>query len=177
MLTDQSQQIVWQAAYDPFGQATLLVNTVENNVRFPGQYYDAETSLHYNYFRYYDPGTGRYLTSDPIGLAGGVNTYGYVEGNPLMYTDPTGETPVGMALGFGIELGMQLTMNRGNWGCVDWTDVAVSTLVGAVAPGFLSTGKTVLTSSKATKVLSEQAYRARTANRLNKGFWGHSVLM
>ena len=59
VMTDQSQQIVWQATYDPFGQATLLVNTVENNVRFPGQYYDEETQLHYNYFRYYDPSTGR----------------------------------------------------------------------------------------------------------------------
>ena len=62
VMTDQSQQIVWQATYNPFGKATLLVNTVENNVRFPGQYYDQETNLHYNYFRYYDPTTGRYLS-------------------------------------------------------------------------------------------------------------------
>ena len=71
-ITDQQQKIVWQANYDPFGKATLLINTLENNVRFPGQYYDAETGLHYNYFRYYDPEVGRYITSDPIGLAGGL---------------------------------------------------------------------------------------------------------
>jgi len=89
-ITDQQQQIVWQANYDPFGKATLLVNTLENNVRFPGHYFDVETSLDYNYFRYYDPEVGRYITSDPIGLAGGINTCSYVSSNPLSNVDPTG---------------------------------------------------------------------------------------
>ena len=60
------------------------------NLRFPGQYYDDETGLHYNYFRYYDPSTGRYITSDPIGLQGGLNTYGYVDGNPVNWFDEYG---------------------------------------------------------------------------------------
>jgi RHS repeat-associated protein len=60
------------------------------DLRFPGQQYDAATGLHYNYFRDYEPGTGGYVESDPIGLKGGLNPYGYALQNPLRYTDPEG---------------------------------------------------------------------------------------
>ena len=90
VMTDELQNIVWQASYTPFGKATISINTIKNNIRFPGQYFDSETELHYNYFRDYDPEIGRYIQSDPIGLAGGINTYAYVEGNPIKYTDPKG---------------------------------------------------------------------------------------
>jgi RHS repeat-associated protein len=89
-LTNADGNIVWQARYSLFGTAELLVNIVTQPLRFPGQYYDEESGLHYNYFRYYDAALGRYLRSDPIGLRGGVNTYGYVGSHPLSYSDEYG---------------------------------------------------------------------------------------
>ena len=86
-LTDKNQQVVWQSEQEPFGEVTATTNVVEQNLRFPGQYYDVETGLHYNYFRDYDAGIGRYVQSDPIGLLGGANTYGYASGNPIKKTD------------------------------------------------------------------------------------------
>ncbi|MES9964544.1 MAG: RHS repeat-associated core domain-containing protein [Candidatus Sedimenticola sp. 20ELBAFRAG] len=88
--TDSSQAIVWDADRKPFGALTLLSNQIEMPLRFPGQYYDYESGTYYNYFRTYDPSTGRYLESDPIGLSGGLNTYAYVGGNPVNGIDPLG---------------------------------------------------------------------------------------
>lgn len=63
----------------------------ERSIRvLPGQYYDAETGAHYNYFRDYDPAIGRYEQSDPAGLRAGVNTYAYVQANPSSFIDPFG---------------------------------------------------------------------------------------
>ena len=90
-LVDDSQMITWEAEYQAFGEAVVTEGMVMNNHRFPGQYYDAETGLHYNWNRYYNAEVDRYATSDPIGLRGGLNTYGYVGGNPLNYYDPNGK--------------------------------------------------------------------------------------
>jgi len=91
MLTDASNTVVWEGIYKPFGEATVNPNSsVVNNFRFPGQYYDQETGLHYNWHRYYDPGTGRYLRADPIGLAGGINLFLYANGNPINLIDAEG---------------------------------------------------------------------------------------
>lgn len=89
LATDQAGQEVWRWQSDAFGLG-LTTGSTTINLRFPGQYYDSESGLHYNYFRDYDPETGRYVESDPIGLDGGLNTYGYVESNPLAYLDPFG---------------------------------------------------------------------------------------
>ncbi|MBN0489216.1 RHS repeat protein, partial [Pseudomonas aeruginosa] len=91
LATDASGQIAWQWQSDAFGRGEALSQgSTQVNLRFPGQYYDAESGLHYNYFRDYDPETGRYVESDPIGLGGGLNTYGYVEANPVLRTDSLG---------------------------------------------------------------------------------------
>jgi RHS repeat-associated protein len=89
--------IVWRwDGADPFGAAmpnedpASTGTVVVYNPRFPGQLYDRETGRHYNYFRDYDPQTGRYVQSDPIGLNGGINTYGYAEATPVTKTDALG---------------------------------------------------------------------------------------
>jgi RHS repeat-associated protein len=90
VLTDDTGIIAWKAVYTPFGEAVASIETIENPFRFPGQYYDPETGLHYNYFRYYNPQTGRYITPDPIGLEGGINLFAYVANNPITNIDPEG---------------------------------------------------------------------------------------
>jgi RHS repeat-associated protein len=94
--TDKNGVVMWAWQGDAFGN-TLPDEDPDNdgvateiNLRFPGQYYDEETGLHQNWHRYYDPSTGRYITSDPIGLDGGLNSYTYVGGNPLRWADPFG---------------------------------------------------------------------------------------
>lgn len=99
-ITDQTGHIVWQWQDKPFGDSPVNQDpdgdgiVFDYNLRFPGQYFDEETGLHYNYFRYYDPSTGRYITSDPIGLWGGLNTYLYANANPTKYIDPTGNVAI-----------------------------------------------------------------------------------
>ena len=91
-LTDDSQQVVWSASYTPFGQVTINEdvgndsNTITFDMRAPGQWYDAETGLSHNYFRDYDPNTGRYLQPDPIGVVyGGTAAPKYGQLNHLTY--------------------------------------------------------------------------------------------
>ncbi|RMP08661.1 hypothetical protein ALP98_200043 [Pseudomonas viridiflava] len=93
-MTDAEGQIVWQAKYRPWGAIEkLVVNEVEQNLRFQGQYFDVETGLHYNTFRYYDPEIGRFITQEPIGLSGGDNLYLYAP-NPNGWVDPIGWMPL-----------------------------------------------------------------------------------
>jgi len=91
LATDQSGAVTWKAVMDAFGEAKVLPqNRITMNLRLPGQYFDAESGMHYNLHRDYNPETGRYLQSDPIGLNGGINLYGHVEQNPLSLMDTRG---------------------------------------------------------------------------------------
>ena len=92
-LTDFGGEIVWSAKYNAYGKVTHLAfgggEHLDQPLRFQGQYFDAESGLHYNRHRYYDPEVGRYLTPDPIKLAGGLNQYQYTP-NPTGWVDPLG---------------------------------------------------------------------------------------
>ncbi|MDO9166723.1 MAG: RHS repeat-associated core domain-containing protein [Rhodoferax sp.] len=116
LITNEDNRVVWQWPYSAFGnnlpsgilkatanpKAALTEDSasraqlkrtspsLEVNLRYPGQYFDEESNLNYNYFRSYDPGKGRYSQPDPIGLDGGWNRFSYVGGNPLSHIDPLG---------------------------------------------------------------------------------------
>ncbi|MEM7349475.1 MAG: RHS repeat-associated core domain-containing protein [Acidobacteriota bacterium] len=100
-VSDGSGTKIWQWESDPFGATAADPdpdgdgNAFTFNLRFPGQYYDAETGNHHNYFRDYDPALGRYLQSDPIGIRGGLNTFGYARQEPIQGSDPSGLRTLG----------------------------------------------------------------------------------
>jgi RHS repeat-associated protein len=95
---DTANRVRWRWLAEPFGTTVPETNpsnlgSFTQNLRFPGQYADQESGLFYNHHRDYDPAIGRYVQSDPIGLAGGINTFSYVGGNPLSLIDPDGLNP------------------------------------------------------------------------------------
>ncbi|MCB1591000.1 MAG: RHS repeat-associated core domain-containing protein, partial [Alphaproteobacteria bacterium] len=87
--TNAAGSTVWTWDSGAFGKEAAT-GSATVNLRFPGQYYDAETGLHYNWNRTYNPATGRYVSSDPIGLAGGLNTFGYASQSPVVFFDTDG---------------------------------------------------------------------------------------
>ena len=117
-VTDADGQTVWRGQFSTWGETERELSVpqwqVPQNLRFQGQYLDRESELHYNLFRYYDPVAGRYTQMDPIGLAGGINTYSYV-GDPLTYIDPLGLMNCGIKYGeldsLGRPTGVQARLN------------------------------------------------------------------
>ncbi|HEY3299946.1 MAG TPA: RHS repeat-associated core domain-containing protein [Methylophilaceae bacterium] len=99
-LRNLAGKVLWRWDTEAFGN-TLPNEDVDAdgnkltlNLRFPGQYYDKESGLHYNWHRYYSPKLARYLSPDPIGLAGGSNQFTYANSNPLSFTDPSGQNAI-----------------------------------------------------------------------------------
>ena len=153
--TNEANVVVWRnpPTTEPFGMALPEEDPDGDgkpttvNLRFPGQYFDRETQLHYNYYRDYDPGVGRYVQPDPIGLAGGLNLYTYVRGNPLTYVDPDGLTPL---LGLGLRL---LAMGITAQGVAENPELGLAGGLGSAAKvggqclaakGIVAEGRTVL---------------------------------
>jgi RHS repeat-associated protein len=91
LVDDGIGTVLWEAQIAPYGAAKISTGGLVFNLRFPGHYFDAETGLHYNRFRYYDPLLGRYIQSDPHGIGGGINVYAY-PANPLVRVDVRGLT-------------------------------------------------------------------------------------
>nr|WP_297354199.1 RHS repeat-associated core domain-containing protein [uncultured Caldimonas sp.] len=98
-LTDHEGKVAWAAQYKAWGQAKEIISDaarkagITNPIRFQGQYFDEETGLHYNRYRYYDPLAGRFVSRDPAGLLGGFNAHAYAP-NPIQWVDPLGLAPV-----------------------------------------------------------------------------------
>ena len=140
----------WSTTGNAWGEASPTSNGYVLNLRYPGQYYDAESGTNYNMFRTYEPATGRYLQSDPVGLLGGISTFGYVDGNPLSYIDPYGLATV-------ILVGGPAGLN-----------VAGHVAIGFTGQGVYSYGTSDAFGSSVTGYLASQAtYRSTTAYILN----------
>ena len=147
MMTDASKNVVWKALYEPFGAVSSITGAAANAMRFPGQWFQLEAGLHYNWWRHYDPTLGRYTQADPLSvnrLGVGPSLYAYAGNSPLMKTDPdgrfvplvalVGRVAVGAAIGAGFDVALQLALNGGRIDCVNWWEVGGAAAVGAALP-------------------------------------------
>jgi len=131
-MTDANRNIVWDRIQKPFGETVSVTGAAATNLRFPGQYNEAEMpNLVYNMHRYYDPLLARYTQTDPIGLAGGVNLYSYVKDSPNRWVDPLGLWTVqlggafnGTFFGFNFNFGGGIAFDgNGNVGAYSYNSI------------------------------------------------------
>ncbi len=101
-VADPAGSVAWSGVTDSYGDVSVHGDRSLCQWRFPGQYEDTETGLYYNRFRYYDPGSGNYISGDPLGLAGGLAIHGYVS-DPLTWIDPLGLIGRASALAQGLD--------------------------------------------------------------------------
>lgn len=146
-ISDSARALRWHWSSAPYGDTHPNENpsakgVLVYNLRFAGQYFDVESSHSYNWHRDYDPVSGRYIQADPIGLAGGLNSYAYANGNPLINVDPTGQFPIiPIAAGFArcmmqcaaIETASSLLMSGGEQ-CLDARDLAATCTADCLNP-------------------------------------------
>jgi len=143
-VTNSAGTVIWSWAYqgNPFGEQQPTSTTgYVLNLRYPGQYYDAESGTNYNLFRNYEPAIGRYQQSDPLGLAGGTSTYAYVRGNPMMRKDPSGladTTPLGTAFCPGGFCTLPPDMVQNSWGAPNMAPVYILDGAAIAASGGLA---------------------------------------
>jgi RHS repeat-associated protein len=119
-LYNSAGQVVNQYKYKPFGEPTQTTEGVANSLRFASQQYDAKTGLYLMSARWYDPALQRFVSEDPIGILGGINTYAYAGNDPVNFSDPsglsTGATCVGGVSGSGGNLSLSSKCDAGNAG-------------------------------------------------------------
>ena len=117
LMTDVTTAKVWQAHYEPFGAVHSITGPAANDNRFPGQLFQLETGLAYNWHRHYDAAIGRYVSADPLGLqtllSDGPSVYGYAAQSPLINTDPTGQFAP-LVVGAGVAAAYFLTPSTAN---------------------------------------------------------------
>ncbi|ATG92605.1 RHS repeat-associated core domain-containing protein [Methylomonas koyamae] len=147
-ISNASQQTQNTYAYDPYGKLMAKTEAIAQPFQYAGQVgiLAEGNNLYYMRARYYDANLGRFISEDPIGHNGGLNLYAYVGGNPIMAVDPDGLCPwciaagVGAVVSGGIDLGVQLYSNGGQFSEVNWGSVGVSALVGAGLSTLAPTG-------------------------------------
>ena len=146
VLTDPTGVAKTIYAYSPYGETEEAGETTDNPTQYTGREND-DAGLYYYRARYYAPGLARFILEDPIGFGSGYfNLYNYVGGDPLVFTDPTGECPwciaagIGALTGAGVDLALQLLQNGGDLDCVDWKSVGTAALSGAALSGLGPTG-------------------------------------
>jgi RHS repeat-associated protein len=135
LMTNSAKVTQWQAIWQPWGGAHSITGpagTAANDYRLPGQWYQLESGLHYNWHRQYDPSIGRYTQADPLGFVDGPSVYGYAGGKPHQYVDPEGKfiaVPlITGGIGFLVSAGYQQYV----YGCINWDDALYTGAMSAV---------------------------------------------